>query len=222
MPSMEDLESDLEALDEFLMSDQAPDECMMLCDLDGFLTGLAIGPEFIAPSEWLPLVWGGGVEPVFADALQAQSIIGTIMRRYNDILEQAADDAFAPIFMEGPGGEVIASDWAEGFAQAITLRPEAWDRLFKSEQHVHVLVPILALCCSEDGESILDLPEGAEQRFFEEADELIPACLLEIAEYWRAARSAPQRRPGARKPGRNDPCLCGSGKKFKKCCGREA
>jgi hypothetical protein len=22
-------------------------------------------------------------------------------------------------------------------------------------------------------------------------------------------------------PGRNDPCLCGSGKKFKKCCGRE-
>ena len=22
------------------------------------------------------------------------------------------------------------------------------------------------------------------------------------------------------KPGRNDPCLCGSGKKYKKCCGR--
>jgi len=25
---------------------------------------------------------------------------------------------------------------------------------------------------------------------------------------------------GRRRPGRNDPCLCGSGKKFKKCCGR--
>ena len=24
----------------------------------------------------------------------------------------------------------------------------------------------------------------------------------------------------AQKPGRNDPCLCGSGLKFKKCCGR--
>jgi len=23
-------------------------------------------------------------------------------------------------------------------------------------------------------------------------------------------------------PGRNDPCPCGSGKKYKKCCGREA
>ena len=27
-----------------------------------------------------------------------------------------------------------------------------------------------------------------------------------------------QLRPGAGKPGRNDPCPCGSGKKFKKCC----
>lgn len=26
---------------------------------------------------------------------------------------------------------------------------------------------------------------------------------------------------GKRRPGRNDPCLCGSGKKFKKCCGRD-
>ena len=26
----------------------------------------------------------------------------------------------------------------------------------------------------------------------------------------------------ARKPGRNDPCPCGSGKKYKNCCGRNA
>ncbi|MBI3279156.1 MAG: SEC-C domain-containing protein, partial [Acidobacteria bacterium] len=25
--------------------------------------------------------------------------------------------------------------------------------------------------------------------------------------------------PSANKPGRNDPCPCGSGKKYKKCCG---
>jgi uncharacterized protein len=33
-----------------------------------------------------------------------------------------------------------------------------------------------------------------------------------------AARTRPG--PGAPRPGRNDPCPCGSGKKFKKCCGR--
>ena len=26
----------------------------------------------------------------------------------------------------------------------------------------------------------------------------------------------------AKKPGRNDPCPCGSGKKYKNCCGRNA
>ena len=34
----------------------------------------------------------------------------------------------------------------------------------------------------------------------------------------------PKQKPvtAARKPGRNDPCPCGSGKKYKKCCGRDA
>jgi uncharacterized protein len=93
--------------------------------------------------------------------------------------------------------------------------------LVRSQKHNHILVPILALCCNDDGDSLLDLPEEAENKFFEEAGELIPPCVLEIAAFWSAARSAPQRRPTAPKTGRNDPCPCGSGKKFKKCCGAE-
>jgi hypothetical protein len=38
---------DLDALDDYLMSDLAPDESMGLSDLDGFLTGIVIGPEYI-------------------------------------------------------------------------------------------------------------------------------------------------------------------------------
>ena len=30
----------------------------------------------------------------------------------------------------------------------------------------------------------------------------------------------PKRKTAAQKVGRNDPCPCGSGKKYKKCCGR--
>jgi len=217
---MRDLESDIEALDEFLMSDQAPEDCMMLCDIDGFLTGIAIGPELILPSEWLPVIWGGE-EPVFDNGQQAQAILSTIMNRYNEIQAQIADGLIAPIFMETPGGDVIASDWAEGFRQAIALRGDTWQKLFKSEKHCHILVPILALCCDDDGDSLLGLPQESENKFFEEAGELIPPCVLEIAEFWRAARSAPQRMPAVPKIGRNDPCPCGSGKKFKKCCGAE-
>lgn len=35
---------DLEALETFLTSDRLPPDSMMLSELDGFLTGLAIGP----------------------------------------------------------------------------------------------------------------------------------------------------------------------------------
>ena len=51
MSTLHDLEVDMEMLDQFLMSDRSPDDGMMLCDLDGFLTGIAIGPELIMPSE---------------------------------------------------------------------------------------------------------------------------------------------------------------------------
>ena len=51
---------DLDALDDYLMSDHAPDDSMGLSDLDGFLTGVVVGPELILPSEWLPVIWGGG------------------------------------------------------------------------------------------------------------------------------------------------------------------
>ena len=48
---------DLDLLDHFLMSDAAPDNGMGLSDLDGFLTGILVGPHLIMPSEWLPHVW---------------------------------------------------------------------------------------------------------------------------------------------------------------------
>jgi uncharacterized protein len=55
---------DLDALDDYLMSNHAPADSMGLSDLDGFLTGVVVGPELITPSEWLAVMWGGA-EPEF-------------------------------------------------------------------------------------------------------------------------------------------------------------
>jgi hypothetical protein len=44
---------DLNALDDYLMSDHAPDDSMGLSDPDGFLAGIVVGPELILPIEWL-------------------------------------------------------------------------------------------------------------------------------------------------------------------------
>src|SRR6476620_3211727 len=100
---------DLEALEAFLMCDRAPADSMMLSDLDGFLTGIAIGPELLLPSEWLPLIWGGQA-PEFADEAEAKVIVGAVMGRYNEILRQIADDACEPIFWARRGGTRIAAD----------------------------------------------------------------------------------------------------------------
>src|SRR5271157_12167 len=175
---------DLEVLDSFLMSDRSPSDSMMLSDLDGFLTGIAIGPELVLPSEWLPLIWGGDA-PEFADEDEAKAILGAIMSRYNEILRHIADDTLDPIFWADRDGTLIAADWAEGFLQAIMLRADAWGSLFKSKQDGQLLFPILALCGDENGESLLGLPSEDEDRVMEEVTEFIPACVTAIAAYWR-------------------------------------
>jgi uncharacterized protein len=116
----------IDELDEFLMSDQTPDDCMQLSDLDGFLTGIAIGPELIMPSEWMLMIWQGG-EPEFKDAEQFERVMGIIMARYNEIIHQLDDEpgAFEPILYEAPDGRILAADWAEGFMDAFGLRVDA-------------------------------------------------------------------------------------------------
>ena len=130
------------ALDCFLMSERSPPQSMMLSDLDGFLTGIAVGPELVLPSEWLPLVFGGDA-PEFADEAEAKAILGAITGRYNEILRQVADDDLQPVFWADRNGTLIAADWAEGFLQAIMLRADAWEALFKSKRDGALLVPIL-------------------------------------------------------------------------------
>jgi uncharacterized protein len=177
-----------DALEAFLESDRSPPECLLLSDLDGFLTGIAIGPDRVMPSEWLPVVWGGE-KPVFASESEAQEVLGGIMSRYNEILRQVEDGTFAPIFWVKADDTVIAADWAEGFAIAMSLRPEAWDPIFKSKRHALALFPILALCGDENGESALGLDRDAEQEIMEEAPKVLPGAVLAIAAFWRKRRA---------------------------------
>ena len=212
----------LAALEAFLESDRAPPESMNLSDLDGFLTAVAIGPELIMPSEWLPIVWGGA-GPGFADAAEAQGVLDGIMHRYNAILRTVVDGSFQPILWVTDDADefVIASDWAEGFLQGIGLRGAAWEPLLKTRRGGELLFPILALCGDQDGNSLLGLGPEQEDRMMAEAPDAIPASVLDIADYW--GRRRPWEKAAADlppKPGRNDPCPCGSGRKFKMCCGR--
>lgn len=223
---------DLETLDHFLASEHAPPDSMPLSDLDGFLTGIAVGPELVMPSEWLPLIFGGDA-PAFANQDEAKTILGAIRGRYNEILRQVGDNTCDPIFWADQNGTLIAADWAEGFLQAIMLRMDAWGPLFKSKRDSQLLYPIMVLCGDENGESLLGIPREEEDRMMEVAAEFIPDSVIAIATYWRKKGPKQTSIPlmvgtpnqpdhTSAKVNRNDPCRCGSGKKFKKCCGKAA
>src|SRR5262249_33144577 len=140
------------------------------------------------PSEWLPLIWGGEA-PAFANLDEANAILGLLMARYNEILREVTDDSLAPIFWTARDGAIIAADWAEGFFEAIRLRIDAWERLFAPDREGKLLVPILRLGGEKKGRSLLGLPPKAHDRIVEQAAEWIPACVIEIAAYWRRMRS---------------------------------
>jgi uncharacterized protein len=193
---------DLDALDDYLMSDHAPDDSMGLSDLDGFLTGIVIGPELIKPSEWLPVIWGGG-EPEFETEAEMRTVLGTIMGRYNEIIAclNSEPENFDPIFMEGPEGEIIASDWAAGFLDAVAPRTKAWEPLIGHDRAGIMMLPILLL----NGDAELDAgPDSAidEDEFLAEVPDIIPACVAGIHEFWR--NNGTFRKPRSRR-GRSSP-----------------
>src|SRR5215218_236320 len=160
---------DLDALDAFLLSDRAPEGSMGLSDLDGFLAGIAAGPELVMPSEWLPVVWGGA-EPAFGSTEEARSIIGAIMGRHNETVRllDAAPDAFDPVLWEGGDVGAIGTDWAAGFLDAVMLRRKAWEPLVRHSEAGALVLPLLVLG-ADDPER---LPFGVRPPAKEQAEAL--------------------------------------------------
>jgi uncharacterized protein len=207
----------LQELDEFLTSDGAPDRSMALSNLDGFLTAVAIGPDRIKPSEWLPRIWGDET-PEFLSEEEANRVIGTILGRYNQIITQLRDDPdrYQPLIRQNEHGQVIARDWVAGFMDGVALRFHGWQALLKSKEYRNDFAPIAVHLTDAQGNSPLNPEEENVKALIEQAAELIPAAVRSIDRFFKQTRPFFE---GGTKVGRNDPCFCGSGKKFKKCCG---
>lgn len=180
---------DLEALDDFLLSDRAPDNCMGLSDLDGFLTGIVLTPEFIPIWEWMQIVWGGD-EPDFTSMTEAGVILGSITARYNEIsarLDTEPED-IDPIFWIGPSGRVIIDDWAIGFVEAVRLRATAWEPLLRHREARSLIGPILLLGTEEVEQppvGLHPLSDNEMDELLENGAEIIPDRLIKIRAFWR-------------------------------------
>jgi len=230
-------EEDMNELIDFLVSDAISEETMTPDCLDGFLTAIASGPVMVKPSEWLPRVWGPTVndEPTFDTFAQAERITSLIIRQMNDIILslQQDPDAFKPIFQpafdffvypDSPREYTNGRFWANGYMSGIDLQRQNWRAFFDEPTSTEVLRPIYLLGSHEVTLEEMELRDTPEQ--IEELSNQIPASVSWIYRFWQPYRTAMEERSIADSfqlehpmVGRNDPCPCGSGKKFKNCCG---
>jgi uncharacterized protein len=211
----------LRQLDDFLLSEAVGDDAMLLSELDGFLAGVIVCPEMIMPSEWMPVVWGDDERPVFDDVKQAQAISDLILGHYNDIIRQLDEGRYRPIFDVDTDETILWEIWIEGFVEAMRLRPEAWlawaeDNDADLQRAWFVLGRLGDLTTNPNDIEPLDIDEELEDL----APDLIPSHveILHKARLNQASKNRPGPSTFTVKIGRNDPCPCGSGKKFKKCC----
>lgn len=180
---------DLEKLDAYLTSDDAPKRSMLLSDLDGFLTGIICSPDLIPPSEWLPVVWRSK-DPEIGDLDRHRSATLTILERYDEIAANLNSDPpyIEPVFWHAKEGPVIAMDWCEGFAEAYEMRWEDWREMLKTPEGQVFLEPIFAHLFDDDGVSLSGASERELDKVLDDAANMIPDVIPEIYTYWKTLR----------------------------------
>lgn len=205
---------------------------MNLEQLDGFLAAVVCGPEDIPQREYLRVIWGDDI--INEDAFAAQPLLAdfvSLVARHRDVIVHAlqSGDVVMPVLLEDKDGIARANDWATGFMRGMELRRKNWSALLGDEEHGGSVVPIFALAHEHDPDPAMrpyKEPISAEMR-----EKLIigaAAGLVRIFRYFETQRLMPALSLGddttyrriSPKVGRNDLCPCGSGKKFKHCCGK--
>lgn len=220
-------DKEFDDLDQFLLSERSPEDAMTMDTLHGYLTAIAIGPETIMPAEWLPRVWGDDdkLVPTFKNAKEQERIVNLIMRFMNEVMVtfEVAPKEFEPLFVEHDheGQTLIdAEAWCWGFWEGMELRAGSWDEIWESEVAA-LMQPIYLLGADEIEEEELQLVEDPVKAHKLAID--LEANLPSIYRYWETRRKPAVQTIKRDEPkiGRNDECSCGSGKKYKKCCGAE-
>ena len=183
-------------------------QCMPLEMVDGFFTGVLCGPEprpgfDHALQELLPKL---------EDAFKRPEVgweVRESLREIFEALEWRLSEGIPPDpwitdTPVVPRGEL----WATGFARAVGVNMAAWAPLLRNRAMRPVVAGLVYPAAQRGREGDLlrdDLCDAAGE------------LALEVRSFWRNGPSARALR--SLDVGRNEPCPCGSGKKFKKCCG---
>jgi len=186
-----------------ILFEYANDEDTVILDaseLDGYFFAIGCAPQLIPPSQWIPMIWGGEhYAPEWPDMKSAQDFIGDVMQHYNDVMQQLNHNQCNPLFNVHKVDNkdfYVVDEWCYGFQRGIGMIDNA--TADKLADNLDMIAPI------------------------------IPECVIAIRNLLSAPLASPVKTGksyvapfthATQKPGRNDLCPCGSGRKYKKCCG---
>jgi uncharacterized protein len=202
-------------------------DALSLEGVDGLFCALIASPAMVLPQEYLPVILGEAMDEsgLLGDLASVQTIVGLLIRYWNGIVHDFEHEIVHLAFLDEPDKDGIRGRaWARGYMRGIRLAGDGWSRILQDEGEALVrYIPIVA------GEVDPEWPR--EPLTEDKANTLLSDLLAGAARAYRyfkpdreayARAAAPRAEPYERarpKIGRNDPCPCGSGKKYKRCCG---
>lgn len=223
----------------YLGRDGRPEGSLTLPEVYGFFFAVACGPDLVHPSEWITLLLGTGEDMPIRDVEHANLLLGALQDLYNEVVGLARSDPVRlpsdcallddPTANLDPAAPMAA--WSRGFRAGHDWLEESWDVPMSDEMNAEVgsvLTALIFFGMGDQVESLVaDIAPGrtvAEvavtmHTIFPEAVEQYAVLGRTVEETLRRGPRQEQSAPPVRPPGRNDPCPCGSGKKFKHCCG---
>lgn len=215
-------DDEIEEFDQLILKYANDDDLSItnFIEMDAFLTAILCSPTPIQPSQWLPRIWGAN-QPNWDSKEEVSRYMDYLFRCHNFVstILKSSGEAFTAAFeeIELENGEIVAvySDWLIVYLQGLEFL--GINRL------PDIIQPELDLLKQyNEEENELDVPFSYEKEV--EKARRIEIAVARIYKYIREEIYLPlinqtYVREG-KKIGVNDPCLCGSGKKYKKCCGR--
>ncbi len=215
-------EKELEWLEEVLEKYGNERSVIDVAELDGLLTAILSGPVMIEPSVWLVALWGGQEHiPRWSNERELSRFMDLTFQHMNDISDRLIEypDQFEPLFgvHEIDDEEyTVVEEWCYGYMRGWSLSD--WSSLPKE---LEPALKAIALHGSEENAPVLE--QMSEDELEESIEKIKPAALA-LHDYWLSQQSDEEAAPTSTpivtgpKVGRNDPCPCGSGKKYKNCC----
>lgn len=205
-----------EVLEHFFDKYVTDNSILTVTELDGFFAALACAPGLILPSQWIPAVWGGEeLMPDWEDKEEITEFHQALMQSYKQVVNEFLQEEFSPRIYGDNDQLVMMDEWCDGFLRGVHLYgPMAAEDQAVLQQHLDVITLFAS-------DARLDELMALAPRQVQEQAARIGPSVQALHKHFFQRQLIEARTPTMNAGpliGRNDPCPCGSGKKFKKCC----